>query len=94
MCPSFAASPPLSRFVVIWCGSSRFRVARRLLFLPPSCNAPELFFFDCLSWFGVLRRGSAPQRLRFYCSSVSVSFMLRFAPSVSRLVLALFDSRL
>ena len=33
-----------SRFVVIWCGSSRFRVARRLLFLSPSCNAPELFF--------------------------------------------------
>ena len=60
---------------------------------PPLVTLQSCFFFDCLSWFGVLRRGPAPQRLRVSCSSCLCLLTLRFAPSVSRLVLALFDSR-
>lgn len=36
---------------------------------PPLVTLQSCFFFDCLSWFGVLRRGPAPQRLRVSCSS-------------------------
>ena len=54
-----------SRFVVIFAVVLGSGSADRRQFLSPSCNAPELFFFDCLSWFGVLRRGPAPDhRLR------------------------------